>query len=75
MAQSSLEALLYRLRNSAPNVLLQREAARAIESLERQLNAAKKAARQAELDARDDVAGASTEAAWRERQGDEYGSY
>ncbi len=75
MPKTAYQPLIDRLRNSPPSVLLQREAAQAIISLVSQVSAAKQAAREAERDARDDRASASTEAAWRERQGDEYGSY
>lgn len=62
--------IVERLRTSPPNVLLQREAADAIERLRRQL-------KEAERETREAARGAAEEAYWQARQeaAGDYGSY
>lgn len=60
--------LIARLRMAPPNVLLQREAAQAIERLQHELARAK-------AEAREEQNGTAIEARWQERQGEDYGSY
>jgi hypothetical protein len=76
---STTTDLIRRLREAPPNVLLQREAADALEAMQRRLDQAHRdllnEQRESRRALREERDGAATEAMWRERQGDEYGSY
>lgn len=67
--------IVVRLRAPSPSILAMREAANEIEALRRTRDRLQARIKEMERDHRDEMSGAAAEASWRERQGDDYGSY
>jgi hypothetical protein len=77
MSRPNYTALVERLRNAGPtpSLLLCRDAADAIEQLQRQVEQARRDAIEEQREAARDARAAVAEARWQERQGEDYGSY
>ena len=67
--------IVERLRGPVPSILAMREAANEIEALRRTRDRLRATIKEMEREHREDTRSAAAEASWRERQGEEYGSY
>lgn len=67
--------IVERLRGPVPSILAMREAANEIEALRRTRDRLRATIKEMEREHREDARSVAAESSWRERQGDEYGSY
>jgi len=67
--------IVERLRGPIPSILAMREAANEIEALRRTRERLRDRVKEMEREVREGMRDAAAESSWRERQGEDYGSY